>query len=126
MGPARPVTPREPERRNGVRAWAIVVATLVGVLGTLGAGLVKLDSRYAKAEELGQIHREIQCIARDLKLGQLRTREILLINEQTTLEVTRRQRTLTPVEIQTYNHNALELVEVQNERKDLQNQTGCS
>ena len=110
---------------NGVKRTMALVAYGATTLAALSAGASYVDGRYAKSAELGQIHQEIRCIARDLKVEQLQTREILLVNDQTSLEVARQSRTLTPGEIQTYNRNAAELGDVQSTLKSLREQSGC-
>jgi hypothetical protein len=121
---------------NGLKRILALGAYAVTIFTTLVGGGFKAsswidqrnDQRYAKRDELGTVRqdvKDIKCTGLALKLGQLRTQEILLVNQQTQMELARRTRLLTSTEVQLYGENVRELDAIAQQRKAFTERREC-
>lgn len=110
---------------NGIKRIVALIAYGATTLSVLGSGVVFVDTRYAKADDVKAIRQDLQCFSRDTKLAHLKTRELFIVQEETRLEVQRQRTSLTPIEIQRYNELLAEHGNLQSERKRLDVLPGC-
>ena len=110
---------------NGAKRVMALVAYAATTLSVLGGGVVFVDTRYAKADDVKAIRQDLQCFGRETKLAHLKTRELFLVQEESRLEVQREKARLTPIEIQRYNELLAEHGNLQSERKRLDAMPGC-
>lgn len=74
-----------------VRAWLSSITASVALIGSLYAGWLALDTRYAKASEVNQQFQVLEQTLREGQRQQLRREEFELLREQ-------KRRTLTDLE----------------------------
>lgn len=110
---------------NGSKRLVALATYAITSFSTLGGVALWVDARYAKADEVAQLRSDIRCLARDVKLGQLRTREALIIQETTALEVARQSRRLSQLELQRANDLAAEHGQLLSERRQLETMKDC-
>ena len=110
---------------NGLKRVMTLVAYGATTLSVLAGAAVWVDTHYAKAADVQAIQQDVRCLSRDLRLGQLRTHQLLLARELAEVEAARRHRALSAIEIQRAGDLLLELQHIDETQKMLQVMRDC-